>query len=192
LELSKRSLAALRSAQNIYWRTAGAPPWRVKRPALDEVKLPTVHWVLTQALSLGFVLDRRVERNLWDAAVGHARSLLPKSRGAFSAEAIWAHGSLMELFLVAHGMSVDETHGFADLSDSADDESLHHLEQFIVLANQTSETFYVHSTKRQLERYTDWWLTPEFVEACEQSQEDPKAARMRELATALIARLVRK
>lgn len=181
--LMVRSVEALRQAQQIYRRSAQIPPWAVQRPVVGPEKLPTLHWVLTQSLSLAFVLTRRIDQVDWYAAIGNARLALSAQTAPMAGapgdpgDPIWAHGSLMELYLLASGVD-----GVGD----AEEQAFEHLRSFLALANNSPVTFFKSSTRAQLERYVTWWFDPAFAQACGLQASDEPSGRVAHLAKRLI------
>ncbi len=196
-KLLERSVEALRSAQHIYHGTAQIPPWAVQRPVLGREKLPTLHWVLTQSLCLQFVLTRSIDLIEWHAAVSNAQMMLNGSAALHAASAdlgdpgdpIWAHGSLMELYLLAHGMLMKKQEEASSWPAQSDDKARMHFKRFVAAARESPVTFFLSSTRAQLERYTKWWFTKEFVQSCGVVQPDDEGAAVAKLATELAAQL---
>lgn len=189
--LLKRSITALKNAERIYLRTAQVPPWAVQRPVLGKEKVPTLHWVLTQALSLGFVLHRSLDFTMWNAAVCNAKLLLPNSEpllyeDMLPADAIWAHGSLLELYLLAH--SRHAVHGVDFTGGDYEALALRELDAFLAATENIDESFFLDSTRAQLTRYVTWWLDPRFISACGHG-EDPAGDAARTLVQRLLERL---
>ena len=70
----------------------------------------------------------------------------------------WAHGSLAELWLLklgAPGLPEEHHHYRSEMDERI---------EALVRLFPTREHFVVTSTRRQLERYHEWWGTPEFFE----------------------------
>ena len=127
-----------------------------------------VHWAITQYLSLTAVLvaisgqhteqdvaseaaQTRPESSLptlW--AMARMHSLYDLNNESKKAQA-WAHGNLLELYLLS--LLPD----FGIRSDSIDAEglALHHTERLIALAGPRS--FEAYSTRRQILRYLEWY-----------------------------------
>jgi hypothetical protein len=103
------------------------------------------HWTGVQYLCLESVLTGRIEDPAhWHACVLAARVDSGKSK------AYWAHGSLVELFLLAPlaGQSAQETAAVA---------ALEALRKSVEVTGV--EPFPLESTERQLRRYVSWWTT---------------------------------
>lgn len=115
----------------------------------------TLHWVLVQFVSLGVVLEQRLERGEWEAAALAADHYKDHSDPD---ERAWAHASLAELCLLA----LADT----DLSDERRmeyaTEARKHTEE-LNSCYPGVDAFPVKSTRRQFERYVTWWGTQEFV-----------------------------
>ena len=108
------------------------------------------HWVLAQALSLGAVLSERPDPDTFDLAWHVARHSL---RDANDSEQAWARGTLAELELLS-------LHHKAPATDVAKVEQgvVEHCRQIVELMGPTS--FHVESTRRQFQRYVDFWPGP--------------------------------
>ena len=114
----------------------------------------TLHWVLVQFVSLGVVLEQKLERGEWEAARLAAEHYKDHSDHD---ERAWAHASLAELWLLA---LADPT-----LSDERRAECVAKARKHAEELNSCFpgiDAFPVKSTRRQFERYGDWWGTKEF------------------------------
>lgn len=114
----------------------------------------SAHWVLCQYLSLRAILGEPFPREHWGAALTSAQVDLDLGDNPTRA---WAHGTLAELYLLltAYGeKDVPERHQVAKKK------ALTHAEQIVNIAGR--ESFPVYSTKRQFERYRDWWSDKSF------------------------------
>lgn len=109
----------------------------------------SAHWNGVQYLSLEAVLDGRISNpSHWYAAVAAADI----SRGSPKSEdAIWALGSLAELYLLARlaGQSAPADAARKALTDM----------KALVTQQPNGNTFPLASTERQFRRYVDWWTT---------------------------------
>jgi len=119
-------------------------------------RLATLHWVLVQYVSLSMVLGKKLSgEGAWEAARLSADRYLNDHPD--TEERAWAHGSLAELWLVRLGEK--------DLDATARKvfygKAVHHAEELDRLYPWGDE-FPVKSTRRQFERYLDWWGSPRF------------------------------
>jgi CHAT domain len=107
------------------------------------------HWPAVQYLSLEAALAGRIGNpDLWHAAVAAAGIDRRDSKGT---GAIWALGSLLELYLLAP---------FAGQSSRMDEARAAWAEmRHAVAALQPPDPFPIESTERQLRRYAGWWTT---------------------------------
>jgi hypothetical protein len=115
---------------------------------LGHAQTVAAHWLGVQSLSLEIVLEGKVK----DPARWYATLVAAEAACAQSSEEVWAFGSLAELWLIAKNVEgVDAT--------TADVEALRCI---ATLKKQvgTGDTFPLLSTRRQLERYTHWWIKP--------------------------------
>jgi hypothetical protein len=114
----------------------------------------TLHWVLVQFVSLGVVLEQRLERGEWETARLAAEHYRDHSDHD---ERAWAHASLAELWVLALASP--------DLSDEERAECVAKARKHAEELNACYpgvDAFPVKSTRRQFERYVDWWGTKEF------------------------------
>jgi len=117
-------------------------------------RVATLHWVLVQVVSLSAVLGREVDDSRWKAAMLCAElyrdTLIVEDRA-------WAHGSIAELYLVRLATPNLTLQEKKELSETA-------LEHARTLSRfyPWSDEFPIKSTRRQFERYVDWWGTLEF------------------------------
>lgn len=144
------SLASLRRAQ-AHYDTAVQQNLAESSGAIKKKR--SLHWVLTQHLSLRMVLGEPLLEDYWMAAKVSAEvdrkldSRTPR---------VWAEGSLVELYalLVAYPksgiMSTSRAKAAALASCRA------------VLDLAAPGSFELHSTRRQIRRYLDWWCDVEF------------------------------
>lgn len=114
----------------------------------------TLHWVLVQLVSLSGTIGQSGGPGEWEAArlaAEHYRD------HADVEERAWAHGSLAELWLLRMarpGLSEKERHECIASARS-------HTEELSRLYPGVDE-FPIKSTRRQFERYTEWWGRKEF------------------------------
>ncbi len=134
----------------------------------DHWRLSSLHWVLTQMLSLGKVIGRKYALRNWENAVRAAEFCLGHHD---TSQQLWAHGSLAELYLLrlvkdfSH-LPVEpsdlEPEFYGDEPTSFGDSASHHANQLIELA-RGRDPFFIQSTLRQFHRYCDWWGHPDFT-----------------------------
>lgn len=107
------------------------------------------HWTAVQCLSLEAVLTGRIANSgLWHAAAAAADI---GRRAAKPMDAIWALGSLLELYLLAPLAGQSPRLG--------ETEALWLRMKEAVSALEEANTFALESTERQLRRYVRWWTT---------------------------------
>jgi len=182
--LLKRSHTALERARDRYRDASRMPRWTSSRPT---GQLPSLHWVLTQALSLQVILDEQLDWETWWAAAADAKHYLQPTPGRAQdiGDETWAHGSLAELFLLAHAMKGrgdDDPLEVPAFGGNAEAKAKEHLGSLTRLALGTTKPGeYLESTREQFERYTNWWCTTEFFDT-----PGPTRDALRHLATALI------
>lgn len=129
------------------------------RRGLDEQL--SNHWLATQYLSLEFLLEDRLSSEWLTVGRVAARRDLdgnnPSQRG-------WALGSLLELELLATQVP--------DLEEKAKQQALERAREHTreLVRRLGLQSFHVHSTRRQLKRYRDWWCRwkPELSEFASQ------------------------
>ena len=114
----------------------------------------TLHWVLVQLVSLEAILQQEVGSGEWEAARLAAEHYLDHQDRE---ERAWAHGSLAELWLLRLH---DENLPQEPRSDFRA-EARRHATELSRLYPGVHE-FPVKSTRRQFERYVDWWGTERF------------------------------
>lgn len=151
-----------------------------EREALEEarqlyrrafIKNMSSHWTGVQYLSMSAVLRGEVKEDAWCVSrVAAERDLESGDR----TKVIWAHGSLCELYLLqALAASQEQEIEEAEAEKKKPKRrrmpdhvkrAREHARQLIELCDE--DPFPIHSTRRQLERYRDWWkdLRPELVE----------------------------
>jgi|GEM_PF-187685 len=152
----------------------GATPWQDPHELLDQARLDydravhfllvndsralqrlaTLHWVLVQAVSLAMVLGKESDQDAWAAAKLSAGRYCDHSDAEQRA---WAHGSLAELWLVRlgdQGLTEQER-------EDCHERALDHAAKLDRLYPGVDE-FPVKSTRRQFERYVDWWGAERF------------------------------
>ncbi|HSH74857.1 MAG TPA: CHAT domain-containing protein, partial [Longimicrobiales bacterium] len=147
-QLSK-CLAGLKASLAHYWdavvqnMTEKKTPLKLKR---------SLHWVLTQHISLRAILGEEFERDFWIAAKLSAEIDLrdPNAR-------VWGHGSLVELYALL--LAFPDAGGVAGVEDPLS-VAKEHGGMIVEIAGAGS--FAVHSTRRQMERYVNWWCSDRF------------------------------
>ncbi len=190
-DLLARSRARLREARELYVKASQAPRWVVARP---DGNIPTAHWVLTQVLSLSVVLDAKLDWRAWWAAEFDAQNYLEAQNGyggerADPEELMWAHASRIELYLLAHAMVRDvpqqpDSIGPAPPNGRLDDIAKEAARMHIEMARQLGKPRVIFTTRRQLERYVQWWFDDRFGTP---AMGPEIKRRTLELATALLA-----
>jgi CHAT domain/Metallo-beta-lactamase superfamily len=117
----------------------------------------TLHWLLGQALSIECVLGQPFRLDAWMTALFCASSELENSANE---SRIWGHGTIAELYLLRLADPA-----FAPDSDAYRETArkvLEHIEKLVMLNGLGS--FPVDSTRRQFERYINWYSEDEFAE----------------------------
>jgi len=137
----ERSLAAYRTAME---------QW-----ALDEDKY---HWVATQLLSLTAVLEQSPQPAIFLMAHQLAQRDLENQSGSLKA---WAHGTMAELEMLAKYHVPSQSIKGDKLIKTVEG----HCQAILDLVGESS--FEVHSTKRQFQRYIDYWAQPDWLPVAE-------------------------
>ncbi len=114
----------------------------------------TLHWVLTQVVSLSMVVGIKFEAGEWEAAKLSADLYCDHPD---SEQRAWAHGSLAELWLIRLGEKDLDPAEKKEISERA----VRHAQELGRLYPWRDE-FPVKSTRRQFERYVQWWGTQRF------------------------------
>lgn len=109
------------------------------------------HWVATQALSLKAVLKKAEDPDTWRLAHRIAEQELAKSIGSAQA---WARGTLAELTMLKKYHIRDEP------SRNIKKEVQEHCQAIVRLMGE--DAFEVESTRRQFQRYIDYWPDPDW------------------------------
>lgn len=145
LQRSAAAMGAQEATPETDWRAA----LRKARGYYDEAMRLQLHnhWMVTQYLSLCKVLGEDLDAGIWTVArVTAEQSISHASRS----EQAWAHADLAELFLLAVGAPNLE------VSDrAARQQAVEHARRLLSLSGGAS--FEVASTRRQFERYAQWW-----------------------------------
>lgn len=120
-------------------------------------RIATLHWVVVQKLSLDAVLGKPLSDEYWwtgklaaDLFLNHPD---PDERA-------WAHGSLAELWLLKLGSPGTDTSTRTLCAEKA----RAHAGQ-VLDSSRDRGRFTVTSTRRQFQRYIEWWGLPEFDDA---------------------------
>ena len=181
-DLLRRSVDLLETARRGYGKAARQ---NVGETA-DLVKKQSLHWVMTQYLSLQAVFGATLSPDEWHAAKLSADYELQASSGIARA---WALGTLVELHLLALGSATsDEADAAAHRRDAEA-----HLDELHRLA--PPDSFEIESTLDQMTRYTDWWGHERFATFLGEMQtaQDPSWTRdwrqLTDCASALVAKL---
>jgi len=115
----------------------------------------SVHWLVTQYLSLSTVVRCEYDMGYWHTAKQSADIDIRVGED----QVVWAHGSLAELYLLL--LMVDKDKRPGALSDKKVTElAVNHAKKVKELFG--GDLFKVSSTKRQFKRYRDWWWSPKF------------------------------
>lgn len=111
------------------------------------------HWVLTQYLSLSAVLKEEVDPTWWTTAREMVEAQL---KPGDASEQAWANATLAELELLSM------TYGDKAARDprKVSERVVHYCQEVRRLMGDDS--FHVYSTRRQFQRYLDWWQREEW------------------------------
>lgn len=183
-EALDRSFGYLQAARGSYLEAVRQNLEKSDRPLRQK---PSVHWVLVQHLSLDAVVGEEpgsLHEDRWFTARLSALTDLEAEKRETRA---WAHGSLLELYLLALGLPLRSA---LIKPQEARKQALTSWHAMVSLADKP---FIIASTRRQLLRYTDWWghelftasLTKKGIErAADWSPEGPLLTTIRELLAA--------
>lgn len=151
-ELKKRSIEYLRKSLRLYEQ---AYKENMRETSGIIRKNRSVHWVMTQYLSLRAVLGESFLPDHWSAAIVSADVDLRSYEG--NAEtAVWAHGSLFELYLMLLAYDPALVKRQLELDQKEVQEKARwHISELLSIAGH--DAFPIYSTDRQLERYINWW-----------------------------------
>jgi hypothetical protein len=156
-ELKKRSIEYLRKSLRLYEHA-----YRENMREADGIvrKNRSVHWVMTQYLSLRAVLGEPFLPDHWGAAKVSAEVDIHSLNGHAETVA-WAHGSMAELYLILLAYDPADVKKKVRLKqEDVRKATREHTEALLSIAGQGS--FPVYSTRRQLERYITWWGHKDF------------------------------
>jgi hypothetical protein len=118
-------------------------------------RVATLHWLLVQLVSLATVLEQQLEQGVWEAARLAAEYYCDHPERD---ERAWAHASLAELWLLRLAAPDLTEAGRAECVSRARDHT-----EALNRAYIGVDAFPVTSTRRQFERYLDWWGTDRFA-----------------------------
>ena len=152
---SEKRIAGIHMIRND--RAQAMAAWRESRDWYRKAMElePANHWVLTQFLSLCAILDEPADRAWWIVARQLAKSQLQRDSAADRA---WAFGTLAELDLLGTVYSKDEDADSLPIQQRV-------VESCSQIRNLTgSDSFHVSSTRRQFQRYLEWWDRVEWRE----------------------------
>ena len=116
-------------------------------------RMATLHWLVVQMLTMDVVLGKPMPEGSWETAKLSAEAYLDHPS---TDERAWAHGSLAELWLLRLG-STRKT------PDNAAQQAKAHVLELVNLF-ATGDAFPITSTRKQFERYTQWWGQQAFVD----------------------------
>jgi beta-lactamase superfamily II metal-dependent hydrolase len=120
-------------------------------------RLATLHWVLVQVASLSMILGKACDEGAWEAAKLSADRYHdhpdPEQRA-------WAQASLAELWLIRLG----EKEAVPEEREKLHRLAVHHAEA-LGRFYPGEDGFPVKSTRRQFQRYADWWASSNFADA---------------------------
>jgi beta-lactamase superfamily II metal-dependent hydrolase len=115
----------------------------------------TLHWVLVQRTSLAAVLHHDVDEGFWQAARVAAE---PYCNHAETEQRAWAYASLAELWLLRLAKSRMSAKERTDCANAA----LGHADTLDQIYPGV-DAFPIKSSRRQFERYADWWGSDRFA-----------------------------
>ncbi|MEN6330789.1 MAG: CHAT domain-containing protein [Smithella sp.] len=151
-ELKKRSIEYLRKSLRLYEQ---AYKENMRETSGIIRKNRSVHWVMTQYLSLRAVLGEPFLPDHWSAAKVSANVDIRSHEGNVET-AIWAHGSMLELYLMLLAYAPAVVKQQLELAQKEVREKARwHISELLSIAGHDS--FPTYSTDRQLERYIGWW-----------------------------------
>lgn len=117
-----------------------------------------LHWVLCQSLSLSVIFGEKLRVAEWHVAEQSARLDLMVDKAETRA---WAHSTLAELYLLLLAYPKAGRPREVAADQVVRRKTLEHIEHLI--SEKGLSSFEVYSTKRQFERYRNWWCVEEFV-----------------------------
>ena len=111
-----------------------------------------LHWVMTQYLSISTILGNKLNLEWWMMAEISANI---ETKSATGQDLAWAHGTLAELHLLR---IVDP----ADNKEASFHENKAREHISTLKSTVQADDFAIASTRRQFNRYIEWWGAPEF------------------------------
>ena len=120
------------------------------------------HWNLVQFLSLAMILDTRKSRfaDLWTFARVAAELDLEHERRE---DVAWAHGSLIEIHMLSLALEAPAANAVRPQAQAtspgvaeATANAVHNAQAMVRIMGRDS--FHTYSTRRQFERYLDWYF----------------------------------
>jgi len=142
----KRSLDSLQKSLEYYKKAYGES----MRESMTVIRRRrSLHWVMGQYLTVRTVLGEAFLRDHWGATMVSAQVDLEEAKGE---GAVWPHGTLAELYLI---LLAYEPKNLPIEPEEIRKKTLDHIQALLSLAGHGS--FPVYSTKRQFERYINWW-----------------------------------
>jgi hypothetical protein len=123
----------------------------LRNDTLAVQRAATLHWVLVQQLSLQAVLRQPLSHERW--ATARLAATLYLDHPSLE-ERAWAHASLAELCLIQLSTATEQSADYAD-------QVRENLEQLVSIL-PADQRFPISSTRKQFQRYVDWWGAPGF------------------------------
>ena len=120
-------------------------------------RVATLHWLLSQVMSLECVLGKPFHLRPWMAAVFSVEAELSCSEMGSK----WGHGTIAELYLIRLGDERLNSRVRKNLAAKA----TQHAKQIVQLNPLMSDQ--VKSARRQFQRYIEWWSDETFVKMLE-------------------------
>jgi hypothetical protein len=158
-ELKKRCLDHLWKSLSLYEQA-----YRENMREAEGIirKNRSVHWVMTQYLSLRAVLGKPILPDHWGSAKVSAEvDMDVRSWNGQAQTVAWAHGSLAELYLILMAYDPADIEYHLGLNqEQIRQEALEHTQKVLSISGQGS--FLVASTLRQFKRYLTWWGNDNF------------------------------
>ncbi len=124
-------------------------------PTEDVHRKATLHWLLSQAVSVELILGRPFHEKGWMTAMLSAEYELERAETKARA---WGHSTLAELWLLRLADATAKPAERAEYSRRV----LNHVQKLVSLCPRNSEQ--ALTTVRQYRRYIDWWGCPLFSE----------------------------
>jgi hypothetical protein len=125
----------------------------------ESSSMEKFHWVATQTLSLVAVLHEPPDPSTFELTRNMAmRNLQHPS----VEEQAWAHGTLAELEMIGVYHKLEPTAEAPLIIESIKEGVITHCREIVKLMG--SKSFHVESTRRQFQRYLDYWRDPRWDE----------------------------